>query len=142
MHRDVGPFKIMGRVGVVLYRLELPQSMSGIHDVFHISMLKKHLRDEEQHRTVKVSDIDLQPDLTTIEIPVRILAQEVKKLRNKTIPLVKVQWNWQGVEEASWEREEDMRRDYPHLFDQVSHLILFPIKFPFLHHLFIHWCEI
>ena len=115
--RYIGPFRISERIGAVSYRLELPSSLSDVHDVFHISMLKKHLRDEDQQRIVDVSDIQLQPDMTTVETPVRILAKENKRLRNKTIPLVKVQWNRQGVEEASWEREEDMCRDYPKLFD-------------------------
>ena len=64
-------------------------------------------------------EIEIQDDLTTVEISVCILARENKKLRNKAIPLVKVQWNRQGTEEISWEREEDVRRDYPHLFGQV-----------------------
>ena len=65
-------------------------------------------------------EIELRDDLSTIEIPVAILTREDKRLRNKVIPLVKVQWNRSGLEEASWEREEDMRRDYPHLFEQVK----------------------
>ena len=65
-------------------------------------------------------EIELQEDLTTVEIPVRILAREDKRLRNKVILLVKVQWNRGGIEEISWEREEDLRRDYPHLFEQVN----------------------
>ncbi|MBZ2164412.1 hypothetical protein, partial [Alteromonas stellipolaris] len=57
--RYIGPFEIVARIGAVSYRLELPQSMLGIHDVIHISMLKKHLRDEEQQRVTEVSEIDL-----------------------------------------------------------------------------------
>ncbi|ONK60367.1 uncharacterized protein A4U43_C08F17550 [Asparagus officinalis] len=118
--RYIGPFRILECIGAVSYRLDLPASMSSVHNVFHISMLKKHLHDEEQQRVLDVPEIELRDDLTTIEIPVSILAREDKRLRNKVIPLVKVQWNRSGVEEASWEREEDMRRDYPHLFDQVN----------------------
>jgi hypothetical protein len=115
--RYVGPFKIIKRVGAVAYQLELPASLAGVHDVFHISMLKKHLRDVEQQQVVDLEDMRLLPDMTTEEVPIKILAYEEKHLRNKIIPLVKVQWQRQGVEEASWEREEDMRRDFPHLFD-------------------------
>jgi predicted Ser/Thr protein kinase len=79
-------------------------------------MLRKHLRDEEQQQVSDLSDLDLQPDISTVELPVRILAREDKQLRNKIIPLVKVQWSRRGTEEASWEREEDMRRDFPELF--------------------------
>ena len=65
-----------------------------------------------------VSDLELQADISTVEIPMCILAKEDKRLRNKVIPLVKVQWNRRGTEEASWEREEDMRRDFPDLFEE------------------------
>ena len=65
-----------------------------------------------------LSDLDLQPDISTVELPIQILARETKQLRNKVIPLVKVQWSSQGVEESSWESEEDMRRDFPQLFEE------------------------
>jgi transposase InsO family protein len=124
--RYVGPFRISERIGAVSYRLELPASLAGVHDVFHISMLRKHLRDEEQDRVADLTDVEIQSDVSTVEHPVCILAREEKKLRNKVIPLVKVQWSRRGAEEASWEREEDMRRDYPQLFEeQVYYLYLF-----------------
>jgi hypothetical protein len=53
------------------------------------------------------------------------LDREEKRLRNKVIPLVKVQWNWHGTDEASWEREEDIRCDYPQLFEEEMYLVLF-----------------
>src|SRR6202044_3110064 len=112
--RYVGPFKIISRVGAVAYQLELPASLTGVHDIFHISMLKKHLRDVEQCQIIDLEDMRLLPDMTTEEVPIKILAREEKQLRNKIIPLVKVQWQRQGVEEASWDREGDMRRDFPH----------------------------
>ena len=80
----------MENIGVVSYGLDLPASMSSIHNVFHVSMLKKHLHDEEQQRVLDTPEIELQEDLTTIEIPVCILVREDKRLRNKVIPLVKV----------------------------------------------------
>ena len=84
--------------------------------MFIVSMLRKHLWDEEQ-RVVDLSELQLQLDITTEETPVCILAKEDKKLRNKVIHLVKVQWNRWGVEETSWDHEENMRRDYPQLFE-------------------------
>jgi hypothetical protein len=116
--RYVGPFRICQRIGAVAYRLELPHALSSVHDVFHISMLRKHLRAEEQQQVSDLTDLDLQQDLSTVELPVRILARETKQLRNRIIPLVKVQWSRHGTEEASWEREEDMRRDFPDLFEE------------------------
>ena len=80
-------------------------------------MLKKHLRDKEQQREIDAPEIENHDDLTTVEISVCILAREAEKLRNKVIPLVKVHWNRQGAEEASWERKEDVHRNYPYLFE-------------------------
>jgi hypothetical protein len=118
--RYIGPFRVLARIGAVSYRLQLPAELADVHDVFHVSMLRKFFRDEEREQIVDLSDLDLQPDLTTVEMPVRVLDREVKELRHKVIPLVKVLWNRGGVEEASWEREEDMRRDFPQLFlDEV-----------------------
>ena len=88
--RYIGPFQILERIGAVSYRLDLPASMSSIHKVFHVSMLKKHLHDEEQQRVLDAPEIELQEDLTIIEIPVCILVREEKRLRNKAISLVKV----------------------------------------------------
>ena len=122
--RYVGPFRVNERIGVVSYRLELPASIAGVRDVFHISILWKHLRDDEQQRVANISDLELQSDISTLEHPVCILGREEKRLRNNVIPLIKVQWNRHGTEEASWEREEDILRDYPQLFEEEVYLVL------------------
>ena len=111
--RYIRPFKIIERIGVISYHLELPNSLAYVHDIFHVSMLRKHLRDEKQQHVIEVSELHLQSDITTEKTTVRFLVKETKKLRNKIIPLVKVQWNREGMEEALWEPEEDMHRDYP-----------------------------
>jgi hypothetical protein len=130
--RYIGPFRVLARIGAVSYRLQLPAELAGVHDVFHVSMLRRHFRDEEREQIVDLSDLDLQPDLTTVEMPVRVLDREVKVLRHKQIPLLKVLWSRRGVEETSWEREEDMRRDYPQLFgDEV--LLYLHLSFCFVY---------
>ncbi|XP_020266073.1 uncharacterized protein LOC109841520 [Asparagus officinalis] len=101
----VGPFRVVERVGTISYQLDRPASMSGVHDVSQVSMTKKHLHDEEWHRVFDAPDLEIQADLTNIEILFCILARKGKELRNKMIPLVKVQWNQKGGEEPSWERE-------------------------------------
>ncbi|KAE8661723.1 Ribosomal protein S8 family protein isoform 1 [Hibiscus syriacus] len=88
--RFIGPYEIVKRVGPVVYQLALPPEMEKIHDVFHVSMLRKY-RSDPSH-IVTPEEIKIQPDLTYEEEPVRILAHEIKQLRNKTIPLVKVLW--------------------------------------------------
>ncbi|XP_020272365.1 uncharacterized protein LOC109847545 [Asparagus officinalis] len=86
--RYVGPIRIIKHVIAISYGLDLPTSLSSVYDVFHVSMLKKHLRDEEQQRVIDALKIEIKDDLTTIEILVCILAREAKKIRNKVIPLV------------------------------------------------------
>ena len=112
--RYVGPYLLTKRVGKVAYELELPQEMSAIHNVFHVSMLKKHVSDVNQ--VIEPQTVQVQEDLSYESQPIQIIDQEVKKLRNKEIPLVKVLWQSQQFEEATWEREDDMRQKYPQLF--------------------------
>ena len=114
--RYIGPFWILAKCGAVAYKLELPPSMSPIHDVFHISQLKKCLRVPIE--ATNEEEVDLQPDLSYTEYPIRILGEVKRKLRNRTIKMVKVQWSRHTEEEAMWEREDQMRTDYPELFTQ------------------------
>ena len=105
--RFIVPFEILERIGQVAYRLALPPSLSGVHDVFHISMLRKYVSDATH--VLRYEDLELQTDLAYEEQPVQILDQKDKVLRNKTIPLVKVLWKNSRVEEATWELETAMR---------------------------------
>ncbi|KAL4038317.1 hypothetical protein IC575_001931 [Cucumis melo] len=112
----VGPFEILERIGPVAYRLALPTSLSTVHDVFHISMLRKYVPDPSH--VVDYEPLEIDENLSYTEQPVEVLAREVKTLRNKEIPLVKVLWRNHRVEEATWEREDDMRSRYPELFEE------------------------
>ncbi|KAA0050673.1 pol protein [Cucumis melo var. makuwa] len=114
--RFVGPFEILERIGPVAYRLALPPSLSTVHDVFHVSMLRKHVPDPSH--IVDYEPLEIDENLSYTEQPVEVLAREVKTLRNKEIPLVKVLWRNHRVEEATWEREDDMRSRYPELFEE------------------------
>ena len=98
--RFIGPYEILERIGPVAYRLELPLKLAKLHNVFHVSMLRKY-RSDESH-ILPVQDIQVQEDLSYDEKPKTILAREVKQLRNKTVPLVKVLWKHYGREEATW----------------------------------------
>ncbi|KAL5752232.1 hypothetical protein ACOSQ2_022739 [Xanthoceras sorbifolium] len=112
----IGPYEVIERVGPVAYRLALPPELDKIHNVFHVSMLRRYRSDPSHVVSSKI--IELRPDLTYEEEPVEILAREVKELRNKRIPLVKVLWRNHKAEEATWESEEVMRQQYPQLFTQ------------------------
>ena len=112
--RFIGPFMIKERVGKFAYRLELPESMRGVHDVFHASMLRKYLRDPEHHITVE--PVTIEQDLSFESRPVRILKTSERVLRRKTFKYVKVLWTNQTVREATWVLESQMREEYPELF--------------------------
>ena len=112
--RFVGPFEILERIGKVAYRLALPPALSSVHNVFHVSALRRYVSDV--NHILSYEDLELEPNLSFEEQPVQILDRKDKVLRNKTIPLVKVLWRNSKVEEATWELELDMRNQYPELF--------------------------
>ena len=98
------------------YRLALPPELENMHNVFYVLMLRRY-KSGSLH-VVSSETIELRLDLTYEEKPVEILAREVKELRNKRIPLVKVLWRNHKTEEATWESEEVMRQQYPQLFNE------------------------
>ena len=104
----------MGKVGAVAYRLELPEEMSDVHNVFHVSQLKKCLRVPEEQVPVEI--LDLQQDLQYQEIPVKILDTAVKSTRRSQIKYCRVQWSHHSEAEATWEREDALRKEFPFLF--------------------------
>ena len=112
--RFIGPFEILERVGAVAYRLALPPSMSGVHEVFHVSMLQKYAPDPTH--VVDWGQIEVDMDGTFEDGPVRIVDSRDQVLQRKTVRLVKVLWRHYGVEEFTWELENTMRATYPFLF--------------------------
>jgi hypothetical protein len=121
--RFVGPYKILERRGEVSYQLELPEALSSVHNVFHVSQLKKcHVEESEVplRDTVPLEAIQLKEDLTYEEKPERILETTERITRSKTTRFCKVQWSHHTKEEATWEREENLKEDHPHLFANQS----------------------
>ena len=116
--RYIGPFKVLERKGEVAYRLELPTNLSGVHDVFHISQLKKCLRVPEEQAPLE--GLDVQEDLTYIEHPVKILETSERVTWNKCIKMCRVQWSHHSEAEATCEREDELRKTYPDLFASQS----------------------
>ena len=112
--RYIGPFPVLSRRGELAYRLELPEKLSKVHDVFHVSQLKKCFKDPG--RAIDHETIDLQEDLTYHEHPVCILDEVERRTRNKSVKFLKVQWSHHSDKEATWEREDHLRSEYPDLF--------------------------
>ncbi|XP_028126930.1 uncharacterized protein LOC114323516 [Camellia sinensis] len=110
----IGSFQILERLGPVVYCIALPPGMEQMHNVFHISMLHGYLRDSfhgiDHHR------IALDENMIYEEWPMQIIDRQVKQLRNKTIPMVKVEWKEHYGKEATWEKEDEIWQRYPYLF--------------------------
>ncbi|GJZ56200.1 putative reverse transcriptase domain-containing protein [Tanacetum coccineum] len=115
--RYVGPFEIVERVGPVAYRLKLPQELSCVHDTFHVSNLKKCLAEPDVQ--VPLDEIEIDENLRFVEEPIEIVERDVKKLKRRRIPLVKVRWNSRQGAEYTWEHEDQFRKKYPHLFSET-----------------------
>ncbi|GJZ20413.1 hypothetical protein Tco_0557003 [Tanacetum coccineum] len=114
----IGPFKILERIGPVAYKLELPEELSNVHNTFHISNLKKCLSDESL--VIPMKELQLDDKLNFVEEPVEIMDPEVKQLKQSRIPIVKVRWNSKRGLELTWEREDQIRAKYPHLFSNIT----------------------
>nr|GFB97256.1 putative reverse transcriptase domain-containing protein [Tanacetum cinerariifolium] len=112
--RYVGPFEIVERVGPVAYRLRLPQELIGVHDTFYVSNLKKCLVDANLQ--VPLEEVKINDKLHFVEEPLEIINCDVKKLKKRRIPIVKVRWNSRRGPESTWEREDEKKRKYPQLF--------------------------
>ena len=113
--RFIGSYEILERIGPMAYRLALPPELAKLHNVFHVSILQRYHSDESH--ILPVQDIQVQANFSYEKEPKAILAREVKQLRNKQVPLVKVLWQHHDREEATWEPEATMRAQYPQLSD-------------------------
>jgi hypothetical protein len=115
--RFIGPFMIFRRVGEMAYQLELPDNLSDVHNVFHVSQLKKCLRVPEEQ--LPMEELSVQGDLTYTQYPVKILDTLTRVTINKVIKMCKVQWSHHGEDEATWEREEELHIDLFPIFSLV-----------------------
>ncbi|GKB38556.1 putative reverse transcriptase domain-containing protein [Tanacetum coccineum] len=116
--RYIGPFKILERIGLVAYKLELPEELSNVYSTFHISNLKKCLSDESL--VILMKELQLDDKLNFVEEPVEIMDREVKQLKQSHIPVVKEIWNSKRGPEFMWECEDQIRAKYPHLFSNTT----------------------
>ncbi|GKF03348.1 putative reverse transcriptase domain-containing protein [Tanacetum coccineum] len=113
----VGPFKVIERVGTVAYKLELPQQLSRVHNTFHVSNLKKCMSDESL--VIPLEELRVDDKLHFVEKPVEVMDREIKQLKKGHIPIIKVRWNYRRGPEFTWEREDQFKKAYPHLFTKT-----------------------
>jgi hypothetical protein len=116
--RFIRPFKILEKRGEVAYQLELSPQLSRVHDVFHVSQLNKYLCVPEEQ--IPMEDLDAKEDLSYQEYPVKILETSERVTQNKKIRMCKVQWSHHTEEEATWEREEELKAEFPSFFSDSS----------------------
>jgi hypothetical protein len=116
--RYIGPYPILKRIGVVAYKLKLPKWLSDVHNVFHVSQLRKCLRVPKEQ--VVPNALDLQDDLRYQEVRIKIFDTMTKRTRTKAINLYKVQWSHHSEAEATWKKEDALREEYLQLFDEYS----------------------
>src|SRR3954451_5073907 len=119
----IGPFKVLSRKGEVAYEIELPEVLSVVHNVFHVSQLKKchpEMADTLLNDIVPLEEVHLENDLIYEEKPIKILETAERHTRSKAIKFCKVQWSHHTEEEATWEQEDSLREEHPHLFASRS----------------------
>ncbi|XP_010687194.1 uncharacterized protein LOC104901330 [Beta vulgaris subsp. vulgaris] len=110
----IGPYEILERIGEVAYRLALPPGVDRVHNVFHVSQLRRYFSDP--YHVLEPESLQLDDIMTYEEFPVKILDHNVQKTRRGETKIVKVLWSNQNSEEATWEAEDAMHLNYPHLF--------------------------
>nr|GFA07095.1 putative reverse transcriptase domain-containing protein [Tanacetum cinerariifolium] len=116
--RYVRLFKVLEKVGVVAYKLELPEELSIVHNMFHVSNLKKCHANEPL--AIPLDGLHFDDKLHFVEEPVEIVDREVKRLKQSQILLVKIRWNSKRGLEFTWEREDQFWKKYPHLFAKTA----------------------
>ncbi|XP_073120516.1 uncharacterized protein [Henckelia pumila] len=110
----IPPFEILDKVGALAYRVGWPPNLDEVHNVFHVSMLRKYVSNPSH--VLSIEPLQLPPHMTYEERPIQILDRQKRRLRNKSFPMIKVRWQNPSDEEATWEAEADIRTRYPELF--------------------------
>jgi hypothetical protein len=109
--RYIGPYGIVEACGPVAYKLKLPPKMSAIHNVFHVSQLKKCVRLPTE--IIAEPEVEIEPDLSYQEYPSKVLDCKERSTRAKSIKIYKIQWSNHSEEEATWEIEDFLRSNFP-----------------------------
>nr|GEU53265.1 hypothetical protein [Tanacetum cinerariifolium] len=116
--RYIGPFKVIERVKTIADKFELPQQLSRVHNMFHVSNLKKCLSDKSL--VIPLEELRVDDKLHFVEEPVEVMDREIKQLKRSCIPIIKVRWNSKRGPEFTWERKDQFKQNYPHLFTKTA----------------------
>jgi hypothetical protein len=109
--RYIRPFRILEKCGSVAYNLDLPPSLAGVHDIFHVLQLKKCLKAPVDVVLPEVTP--LETDLSYPEHPTKVLDQKDCVMRRKTIKFFNIQWSNHSEEEATWKSEDILCSCHP-----------------------------
>jgi hypothetical protein len=109
--RYIGPFEITKACGPVAYRIRLPSQLAAIHDIFHISQLKKCIKVPTE--IIEQQAIEIEPDLSYVEWPIQVLDTKERVTRRKKIKMYKILWDHHTAEEATWETEDYLQKNFP-----------------------------
>jgi hypothetical protein len=109
--RYIEPFSILKKCGTVAYKLDLPPSLARVHDIFHVSQLKKYLKTPMDVVLPEVTP--LEADLSYPEDPIKVLSQKDRVTWHKIIKFFKIQWINHSEEEATWKSEDFLHSRHP-----------------------------
>jgi hypothetical protein len=116
--RYIGPFKILEQRGEVAYQLKLPPQLTDVHDVFHVSQLRKCLRVPEEQMPLK--ELTIGRDLMYQEYQMKILDTSEKVTQNNHYKMCKVQWSNHTKDEDTWEKEDQLKAEFPDIFSNLT----------------------
>nr|GEV02440.1 hypothetical protein [Tanacetum cinerariifolium] len=110
--------KVLKKAGAVAYKLELPQELSRVHNTFHVFNLKKRYSDDPL--VISLEGLQVDDKLHFVEEPIEVMDRKVKQLRRSHVLIFKVRWNSRRGPDFTWEREDQFRKKYPHLFTKTT----------------------
>jgi hypothetical protein len=108
----IGPYEVTEKFGTVAYRIRLPDRLSAVHDVFHVSQLKK-CEQVPEAQIIEETNAEIEPDLSLVEYPMRVLDHKERQTRRQKVKIYKIQWSHHTEEEATWETEQFLNTKYP-----------------------------
>jgi hypothetical protein len=118
--RYIGPYEIIQLCGPVAYRIRLPKRFSVVHNVFHVSQLRRCAH-EPAREVIEEANAWIESDLSVVEHPLRILDVKERKTRRQSAKMYKIQWSHHTVEEATWETEHYLNKNYPGFLESSHH---------------------